>query len=73
MENGGRSGEGTAEGVRRQVEGMAVDMQDQLEGLRGYAEDAGAFIREFARERPIAAIAVAAGVGFVLGRLLSRT
>lgn len=70
--DGGRIGEGTAH-VRREAEELAAGMEEQLEGLRGYAEDAGERIREFARERPIAAIAVAAGIGFVLGRLLSRT
>jgi ElaB/YqjD/DUF883 family membrane-anchored ribosome-binding protein len=67
MDDGGRGGE--AEGTQE----ATVGLQEQLEGLRGYAEDAGEFIREFARERPIAAIAIAAGVGFVLGRLISRT
>ena len=52
---------------------LAAGVEEQLEGLRGYAEDAGERIREFARERPIAAIVLAAGVGFVLGRLMSRT
>ncbi len=68
MENGGS---GTQ--VRRQAERMADEMQDRLEGMRGYAEEAGDWIREFAREKPLAAIAVAVGVGFVVGRLLSRT
>ena len=73
MENGGsRIGEGTAQ-VRREAEELAAGVQEQLEGLRGYAEDAGEWIRGFARERPIAAVAAAAGLGFVLGRLLSRT
>ena len=70
MENGG-SGVGSQ--ARRDAERLATRMQDRLEGVRGFAEDAGAWIREFARERPMAAIAVAAGLGFVLGRMLSRT
>ena len=41
--------------------------------FRGYAEDAGAWVREFARERPMAAIALSVGLGFVVGRMLSRT
>lgn len=69
--DGGRIGEATAQ-ARREAEELAAGVQDQLEGLRGYAEDAGEWIREVARERPIVAVAVAAGVGFVLGRLLSR-
>jgi ElaB/YqjD/DUF883 family membrane-anchored ribosome-binding protein len=74
MENGGRGeGEGTAAEVRRQAGEMAAGVEDQLEALRGYAEDAGEVIRSFARERPWAAIGIAAGVGFLLGRMLSRT
>jgi ElaB/YqjD/DUF883 family membrane-anchored ribosome-binding protein len=72
MENGGR-GEGTTSQLRRDAEGMTPAPQARMEGLRGYAEDAGDFIREFARERPVAAVAIAAGVGFILGRMLSRT
>ncbi len=69
MENGGS-------GVSQLKQGagdIAQDMQDRIEELRGYAEDAGEIVRNFARERPVAAVAIAAGVGFVLGRLLSRT
>ncbi len=73
MDNGGgKIGEGTAH-LRHEAEELAAGVQEQLEGLRGYAEDAGEWIREFARDRPLAAVAVAAGIGFVLGRLLSRT
>jgi len=68
MENGGRGTE-----VKREAQRMAEGMQDRLEEMRGYAEDTGAWIREFARERPLAAIATAVGLGFVLGRLFSRT
>jgi ElaB/YqjD/DUF883 family membrane-anchored ribosome-binding protein len=68
MENGG-----TGVKARREAEHLAEEVQDRIEGMRGYAEDAGAWIREFARERPLAAIAVAAGLGFVFGRMLSRT
>lgn len=71
MENGGRTGEAAAQ-MRREAEQMAAGVQAQIEGLRGYAEDAGDWIADFARERPVAAVAIAAGVGFVLGRMLSR-
>jgi ElaB/YqjD/DUF883 family membrane-anchored ribosome-binding protein len=70
MENGG-SGIGSQ--AKRDAQRIADDVQDRLEGVRGYAEDTGAWIREFARERPLAALAAAVGVGFVVGRLLSRT
>ncbi len=66
MDNGGSGSD-----VKRE-EG-AQDVQDRLEGLREQAEDAGKWIREFARERPVAAIAIAAGIGFLVGRLVSRT
>jgi len=68
-ENGG---ERAAESVRRQAAGVAAGVQDQMEELRGYVEDAGSVVREYAREHPWAAIGIAAGIGFVVGRLLSR-
>ncbi len=68
MDNGGS---GTQ--VKRQAERIADEMQERLEGMRGYADEAGEWIRDFAREKPIAAIALAVGLGFVVGRLLSRT
>jgi ElaB/YqjD/DUF883 family membrane-anchored ribosome-binding protein len=71
MENGG-SGEGVGAQAREKAERLAGEMQDRVEDIRGYGEDAGEWIREFARERPLAAIGVAVGIGFVLGRLLSR-
>lgn len=73
MDNGGeRMGE-VASRAKHQAEELAANVQEQIEGVRGYAEDAGAWIREFARERPFAAVAIAAGLGFLAGRLLSRT
>ena len=69
--DGGRIGEGVAQ-ARREAEELAAGVQEQLEGLRGYAEDAGEWVRGFAKERPVAAVAIAAGIGFVVGRLLSR-
>ncbi len=68
-ENGG---ERTADAVRRQAAGMAAGMEDQLDELRGYVEEAGSVVREYAREHPWAAIGIAAGLGFVVGRMLSR-
>jgi ElaB/YqjD/DUF883 family membrane-anchored ribosome-binding protein len=68
-ENGGTIGGDAREKARE----VARDMQDRLEGMRGYADDAGEWIRTLARERPMTAVALAVGVGFVFGRLLSRT
>jgi ElaB/YqjD/DUF883 family membrane-anchored ribosome-binding protein len=70
MENGGRTS-GTAH-LKQSAGDIAQNVQDRMEDVRGYAEDAGEWIRQFAREKPMAAIAVAVGVGFVVGRLLSR-
>ncbi|WP_242361906.1 hypothetical protein [Anaeromyxobacter sp. SG17] len=69
MENGGS----TVSHMRQGAGDIAQDVQDRIEELRGYAEDAGEIVRNFARARPVAAIAIAAGLGFVLGRLMSRT
>lgn len=59
--------------ARDTARGVARDVEDRLEGMRGYADDAGAWIRTLARERPMVALGVAVGVGFIVGRLLSRT
>ena len=71
MEGNGGSGAG-AEG-RASARDIAQDVQDRIEGMRGYAEDAGEWLRTLAREKPLAAIALAAGAGFIVGRFLSRT
>ncbi len=68
-ENGG---EPTGQSSGRPAAGVAVQLEDQLGELRGYVEDAGTVVREYAREHPWAAIGIAAGVGFLVGRLLSR-
>jgi ElaB/YqjD/DUF883 family membrane-anchored ribosome-binding protein len=87
MENGGR-GEGDPRGTGERLVERAEEMKGRaqerlgdvrqraeagLEDARGYAQEAGAWISEFARERPIAAIAVAAGLGFLIGRIASRS
>jgi ElaB/YqjD/DUF883 family membrane-anchored ribosome-binding protein len=71
MDSDGGSGIG-AEG-RASARDIAQGMQDRIEGMRGYAEDAGEWLRTLAREKPLAAIALAAGAGFIVGRFLSRT
>ncbi len=70
MEN--ENGGGAAESVRRQAAGVAAGVQEQMDELRGYVEDAGSVVRDYAREHPWTAIGIAAGIGFVVGRLLSR-
>jgi len=72
MEENGR-GEPSAAEVRERASEMAAGVPDPFEDLHGYLDDAGARVREYAREHPWAAIGIAAGIGFVLGRLLSRT
>jgi ElaB/YqjD/DUF883 family membrane-anchored ribosome-binding protein len=47
-------------------------MAGGMDDLRGFAESADSTIREFARDRPLLAIACAAGIGFLIGRLASR-
>jgi ElaB/YqjD/DUF883 family membrane-anchored ribosome-binding protein len=71
MESGG--GDGGAQDVRAQAERAMEGVQDRVEELRGYAEDAGEWGRAFARERPVAAVAIAAGIGFLVGRLFARS
>lgn len=62
-----------AQKARETARGVARDVEDRLEGMRGYADDAGEWVRTLAREKPMVALAMAVGVGFVVGRLLSRT
>jgi ElaB/YqjD/DUF883 family membrane-anchored ribosome-binding protein len=59
--------------ARDKARDVAHDIQERFEGMRGYADDAGDWVRTLARERPMTALALAVGVGFVFGRLLSRT
>ena len=70
MESGGNGGAGD---VRAQAERAMEGVQDRVEELRGYAEDAGEWVKAFARERPVAAVAIAAGIGFLVGRLFARS
>jgi ElaB/YqjD/DUF883 family membrane-anchored ribosome-binding protein len=67
--NGSKDVSESARETMRQVQGR---MTDGLEDLRGYAETADSAIRDFARERPLMAIACAVGLGFLIGRLASR-
>jgi ElaB/YqjD/DUF883 family membrane-anchored ribosome-binding protein len=54
------------------LEAEAGRFDEQVEALRDYAGSADEMIRSFARERPVAAVVIAIGVGFVVGRLVSR-
>ena len=60
------------EGARDAMHQVQDRMAEGMGDLRGYADSANAAIREFARERPMLAIACAVGVGFLIGRLASR-
>jgi ElaB/YqjD/DUF883 family membrane-anchored ribosome-binding protein len=66
--NGGRMGE-----VAAGLEEQAGRFGAQVDALRDYAGSADEMIRGFARERPMAAVGIAIGIGFLLGRLASRT
>ena len=68
--NGSRD---VAAGARETLREVQDRVGARVEDLRGYAESADATIREFARERPLLAIACALGLGFLIGRLASRT
>ncbi len=54
----------------RDVQGQVTERMDDV---RGYAESADSTIRDFAREKPLLAIACAVGVGFIFGRLAARS
>ncbi len=68
--NGSRDMAAGARETLREVQGK---VEAGMEDLRSYAEAADAGIRKLARERPLLAIACALGLGFVIGRLASRT
>lgn len=61
-----------AEELRAEAQELQARLSERLDGLRERAERADESIRAFARERPILAIGIAAGVGFVLGRIAAR-
>ncbi len=71
MENGGRERSAT-EQVREGLRNVQGDMRERIDGLREYAEGVDSWIRTMARERPMLAIGLAVGLGFLVGRLASR-
>jgi ElaB/YqjD/DUF883 family membrane-anchored ribosome-binding protein len=68
--NGSKDVAAGAKDAMRQVQGR---VNEGLEDFRGYLETADSAIRDFAREKPLVAIACAIGLGFLIGRLASRT
>jgi ElaB/YqjD/DUF883 family membrane-anchored ribosome-binding protein len=67
--NGSKDVSEGAKDEMRQVQGK---VNERLQDFRGYLDAADDSIRDFARERPLLAIACAVGVGFIIGRLASR-
>jgi ElaB/YqjD/DUF883 family membrane-anchored ribosome-binding protein len=70
--NGSKDVAEMAQGARETMRQMQGRMSERFEDVRGYAESVDATIREFAREKPMVAIACAIGIGFLIGRLASR-
>lgn len=68
--NGGEDVASQARGTLREVQGRVSEGMGEL---RAYADSMDTAVRDFARERPLVAVACALGVGFILGRLASRT
>jgi ElaB/YqjD/DUF883 family membrane-anchored ribosome-binding protein len=68
--NGSRDLTGGARDTLRNLQGR---MSEGMDELRDYAGSADAAVRKLARERPLLTIACAAGIGFLIGRLASRT
>lgn len=58
--------------AQHKVEGLAGEAQAQAAAAGEWAEGHSVSVRETIREQPLAACAVAAGVGFVLGQILLR-
>jgi ElaB/YqjD/DUF883 family membrane-anchored ribosome-binding protein len=73
MENGGEKSGGATGDVQARMGDAARRMDERLEEVRGWADDTGENLREFVRQRPGMAIGIAAGLGFFLGRMFSKT
>ena len=68
--NGTRDVTESARETMRQVQDKVAG---SMEDLRGMADTLDGAVREFAREKPLLAIACAIGAGFLIGRLASRS
>jgi ElaB/YqjD/DUF883 family membrane-anchored ribosome-binding protein len=68
--NGSKDVATGAKDAMREVQGRVTQ---GLEDARGYLDTADSTIRDFAREKPLLAIACAVGLGFLIGRLAART
>lgn len=58
--------------AQHKVEGLAGEAQAQAAAASEWAEGHSVSVREAIRDQPLAACAVAAGIGFVLGQILLR-
>jgi ElaB/YqjD/DUF883 family membrane-anchored ribosome-binding protein len=65
-------GREVAEGAKDTMRQVQAKATERFEDVRGYAGSAESAIREFAREKPMVAVACAIGVGFLIGRLASK-
>lgn len=61
------------EGARETMRQVQDKMSGSMEDLRDMAGTIDGTIREFAREKPILALACAVAAGFLIGRLAART
>jgi ElaB/YqjD/DUF883 family membrane-anchored ribosome-binding protein len=61
------------EGARETMRQVQDKMAGSVDDLRDMAGSVDGAIREFAREKPMMAIACAVAAGFLIGRLASRT
>jgi ElaB/YqjD/DUF883 family membrane-anchored ribosome-binding protein len=62
-----------AEGARETMRQVQHKVVGSVDDLREMADTVDGAIREFAREKPILAIACAVAAGFLIGRLAART
>ncbi len=61
------------EGARETMRQVQDKMSGSMDDLRDMAGTIDGAVREFAREKPILALACAIAAGFLIGRLAART